>query len=473
MNNNKQSRREFLSTTALGALGATGITGLLGKSNNAAAHDKPEDIKKLREYSHLSFLQEAPDGEKIKAGLVGCGGRGSGAAVNLVDAGPNLEIVALGDLFEDQLERCRTGLKKARDIEVADENCFTGWDSYKKVIDSDVDLVLFATPPYFRPMQVEAAIAAGKHVFQEKPLAVDPVGARRMHKTAQKAKDNKLNMVTGTLRRYQKDYVETQRRVANGAIGRVVGANIVRNGGAVWWVKRRPEWDTEMEYMLRNWYNYSWLSGDHYVEQFIHELDVLNGYVNDDPSHIDTYPVSAIGYGGREQRKSGNIFDQFSVIYSYANGNDLHCSTRQINDTQYGKKQHITGTKGYADAAGTLDDHDGKVIWEYPYSDANDEKDPWAVKNAYVQEHIELVTALRKGAYINDAERNINSTRLALMGRMAAYSGKEITWEEVVNSDLRLGPDIEPEQLDFGPVDGIRKTPVIGDAPAPDSSRYT
>src|SRR5699024_7912901 len=204
----------------MGALGALGTPAILSGYASTAS------LQKLQDETELSFLTEAPDGEPIRAGLVGCGGRGSGAAVNFVDAGPNLEIVALGDLFEDQLERCRTGLKKARDIEVADENCFTGWDSYKKVIDSDVDLVLFATPPYFRPMQVEAAIAAGKHVFQEKPLAVDPVGARRMHKTAQKAKDNKLNMVTGTLRRYQKDYVETQRRVANGAIGRVVGANI-------------------------------------------------------------------------------------------------------------------------------------------------------------------------------------------------------------------------------------------------------
>ena len=294
-----------------------------------------------------------------------------------------------------------------------------------------------------------------------------------MMATAQKAKEKNLCMVTGTLRRYQKDYVETQRQVANGAIGEVVSANIIRNGGATWWVKRRPEWKTEMEYMIRDWYNFSWLSGDHYVEQFIHELDVMNGYMNSNPWHIDTHPVKAMGYGGREQRQSGNIFDHFSVVYTYGDGKNVHCATRQINDTSYGKEQHITGTKGYANASGTLYNHKGEVIWEYPYPDKNDTDSPWAVKNAYVQEHIELVTAIRRGDYINDSERNINSTRLALMGRLAAYSGKEITWEEVVNSDLRLGPEVEPENLEFGPVRGIQDTPVIGSEPPPDTSRYT
>src|SRR5699024_8658097 len=207
----KQSRREFLSTSARGALGAIGTTKLFSKSDNFNAIRSPGDLKDLQKYSHLTFLKEAPDGEKLKAGLIGCGGRGTGAAVNFIDAGPNLEIVALGDLFADQLQRCKTVLKKARGIEVPEENCFTGWDSYQKVIDSEVDLVLFATPPYFRPMQVEAAVDAGKHVFQEKPLSIDPVGARRMLATVQKAEQSNLCMVTGTLRRYQKDYVETQR----------------------------------------------------------------------------------------------------------------------------------------------------------------------------------------------------------------------------------------------------------------------
>ncbi len=472
MNGSKQSRREFLSNATLGALGTMGTANLFSNSNSLNTISSPKTIEALQEYSHLTFLKEAPEGGKLRAGLVGCGGRGTGAAVNFVDAGPNLEITALGDLFPDQLTKCRNGLKKARGIDVPEENSFAGWDSYKKVIASGVDIVLFVTPPYFRPMQVEAAIEAGKHVFQEKPLAVDPVGARRMIATAKKAKERNLSMVSGTLRRYQKDYVETQRQVADGAIGEIVSANILRNGGATWWVKHRPEWKTEMEYMLRNWYNFSWLSGDHYVEQFIHELDVMNGYINNHPGYINTNPVKAIGYGGREQRQSGNIFDQFNVVYSYEDGKKVHTATRQINGTHNGKVQHITGTKGYADASGKLYDLKGEVIWEYPYPDDNDIEAPWAVKNGYVQEHIELITAIRTDNYINDTERTINSVRLALMGRMAAYTGKEITWEDVVSSDLRLGPETEPEELEFGPVEGIRKTPVIGIKPSADENRY-
>lgn len=455
MDKNKQSRREFLSTAAWGTIGTLGAAGLVSSCASTAS------LEGLQEESQLSFLNEAPDGQPLRAGLVGCGGRGTGAAVNFVDAGPNLEIVALGDVFEDQLEKCRTRLKKARGIEVSEDNCFSGFDNYKQVIDADVDILIFATPPHFRPMHVEAAIDAGKHVFQEKPIAVDPVGARAMMTTTRKAKRKNLCMVSGTIRRYQKDFVETQRRVAEGAIGEVVGANIVRNGGALWWVERKPEW-TDMEYMLRNWGNFSWLSGDHYVEQFIHELDAMSW-------HVGGQPVKAMGYGGRAQRISGDQFDHFSVVYEYEDGKQVHCATRQINDTDHGKKQYITGTEGYADAAGKLYNHKGEQVWEYSYPEGDDKESEWAVKNPYVQEHVELVTAIRTGNYINDSEQMVHSTRLALMGRMSAYTGKEITWDEVVNSDLRLGPDTYA----FGPVSGIpEKPPVIGSEPSPDAGRY-
>lgn len=449
MSKNKQSRREFLSTAAWSAVGTMGAAGLL---TNCASTNP---LNELQDDTHLTLLNEAPDGETLRAGLVGCGGRGSGAAVNFVDAGPNLEIVALGDVFEDQLQKSKTMLKEARDIDVAQENCYSGFDSYKKVIDSGVDIVIFATPPHFRPMHVEAAIDAGKHVFQEKPVAVDPVGARQMMATTQKAKEKNLCMVSGTIRRYQKDFIETQRRVANGAIGEVVGANIIRNGGAIWWVERKPEW-SDMEYMLRNWQNYSWLSADHYVEQFIHELDVMNW-------HMDSWPVKALGYGGKAHQVPGNKFDHFSVQYEYEDGKKAHCATRQINGCDNSKTQYITGTEGYADATGSLYNHQGELIWEYPYPEDDNPESEWHVKNPYVQEHIELITAIRTGNYINDSETQVNSTRMALMGRMAAYTGKEITWDEVVNSDLRLGPDT----YEFGPVSGIaEKPPVMGASPS-------
>jgi predicted dehydrogenase len=450
MSKNEQSRKEFLSTIALGSVGAISASSFLSSCASANNLNEP----------YVSYSEQAPDGEPLRAGLVGCGGRGTGAAVNFLDAGPNLEIVALGDAFQDQLDKCRSNLQNARGVEVADEKCFVGFDAYQKVIDSDVDLVLFATPPYFRPQHVRAAIEAGKHVFQEKPVAVDPVGARMMTETASIARENNLCMVSGTIRRYQKDYVETQKRVQDGFIGEVVGADIKRNGGALWWVERKSDW-SDMEYMLRNWGNFAWLSGDHIVEMFIHELDVMSW-------HVGSHPVKAFGYGGRQQRISGDQFDQFSIVYEYENGKKVHCATRQINDCDNGREQIITGTEGYADASGTIYDHDGNIIWEYPYPEDGTES-IWTVHNPSVQEHVELITGIRTGNYINDADEQIKSTRIAIMGRMAAYTGREITWDEILTSDLRLGPS----SVEFGRSYEIPdEPPKVGTAPAP-ADRYS
>ena len=274
MKNEELNRRNFISKTTLGTAGIIGAASLL--SSCSSSKSKKEEIQ-LQE-----LLDQAPDGKVIKAGLVGCGGRGTGAAVNFLDAGPNLQITALGDVFQDKIDNCRAKLKEQKDIEIADENCFVGFDSYEKVIDSGVDLVLLCTPPHFRPAHVEAAVNARKHIFMEKPVAVDPVGARSVLVSAKKAESIGLCMVSGTIRRVQKDYMETQRRVANGEIGEITGANFIRNGGASWYRKRRPEW-TDMEYMLRNWMNFCWLSGDHITEQFIHEIDVMSWHMGKTP----------------------------------------------------------------------------------------------------------------------------------------------------------------------------------------------
>ena len=453
-NKRNQSRREFLSNVTLGTLGAVGAAGMLASCSGTGAVRGSE--------GHYVVLREqAPDGRRLKAGLVGCGGRGTGAAVNFLDAAPNVEIAALGDVFQDQMDQCRKTLSKARGVEVPDSRCFVGFDSYKRVIDTDVDIVMFATPPHFRPIHVKAAVEAGKHVFQEKPVAVDPVGARMMEETTREAKRRNLNMVSGTIRRIQKDYMETQARVADGLIGEITGATIVRNGGALWWVERRPEW-SDMEYMLRNWGNFAWLSGDHIVEMFIHELDVMSWYLGD-------HPQKAIGYGGRQQRRSGDQFDQFSVVYDYGNGKYAHCSTRQINGCDNGRTQVINGSDGYADAAGSIYGRNGELLWRYPGTEGPEGTNPeWEVHDPYVQEHVELVTAIRTGKTLNDSDEQIKSTRIAIMGRMAAYSGREITWEEILTSDLRLGP----EQYEMGPVTGIPEVPPrVGEAPAP-TERY-
>lgn len=378
------------------------------------------------------LLDQAPDGKPLKAGLVGCGGRGTGAAVDFLNAGPNLQIVALADVFQDQLNNCRELLKKEKNVEIADENCFVGFDAYEKVLDSDIDVVLLCTPPHFRPAHVEAAVNARKHIFMEKPIAVDPTGIRKVLASVKRAESLNLNIISGTIRRSQKDYMETRRRVLNGEIGDITGAHIIRNGGALWYRSRRPEW-SDMEYMLKNWVNFCWLSGDHIAEQFIHEIDTMNWYLNE-------YPVKASGWGGRQRRVTGDQYDFFSMDYLYANGMRTHCAARQIDGCSNGKVEQINCTNGYADAAGKLYNWKGELLWEYPHPAENDASSEWHVTNPFLQEHINLVTAIRSGNTINDGEDQANSTLVAIMGRMAAYTGRDITREEVLNSDLYLGP---------------------------------
>jgi myo-inositol 2-dehydrogenase / D-chiro-inositol 1-dehydrogenase len=441
-----QSRRRFISHSALAAIGTIGAAQLFSSCKDG--------VSKKKEIKLPEMLNQAPDGKVLKAGLIGCGGRGTGAAINFLEAGPSLQITALGDVFQDRLDKCRGELKTQKNVEIADEKCFLGFDSYEKVLDSGVDIVLLCTPPHFRPQHVEAAVKAGKHIFMEKPIAVDPVGARSVMVSSERAKQSGLCIVSGTIRRKQKDFMETRRRVASGEIGEIVSAHIIRNGGSLWVIKRQKGW-SDMEYMLRNWANFCWLSGDHIVEQFIHEIDVMNWYIGKNP-------VKAIGWGGRQRRVTGDQYDFFSVEYVYDNGMQTHCAARQITGCSNQTKQLITCTDGFADAKGTLYNLKGEEIWKYQYPEEGAADQTWKVKDPYVQEHIDLVTGIRTGNIINDAEAQVNSTLITVMARMSAYTGKDVTWEEVMNSDLYLGP----KTYAFGPVPGIPETiPVIGLAP--------
>ncbi len=435
-------RRGFISKSAIAAIGTVGAVNLL---SSCSGKPKREE-KKLP-----ALLMQAPDGKVLKAGLIGCGGRGTGAAINFLDAGPNLEITALGDVFKDKMDLCREQLKKQKNVEVPEEKCFIGFDAYEKVIDSGVDIVLLCTPPHFRPAHVDAAINAGKHVFMEKPIAVDPVGARKVLVAAKRAEQKGLSIVSGTIRRVQKDFMETQRRVASGQIGDIVSAHITRNGGSLWVIQRQKGW-TDMEYMLRNWANFCWLSGDHIVEQFIHEIDVMNWYLGKNP-------VKAMAWGGRQRRVTGDQYDFFSVEYIYDNGMHTHCAARQITGCSNLTEQFIVGTEGFANAKGTLYNLKGEEIWKYPYPEEGSADETWKVKDPYVQEHINLVASIRTGKPYSDAEAQVNSTLITIMGRMSAYTGKDVTWDEVMNSDMYLGP----KTYAFGPVPGIPETPpVIG-----------
>jgi myo-inositol 2-dehydrogenase / D-chiro-inositol 1-dehydrogenase len=447
MKKNKElSRRNFISNATLATLGTIGAASLL----NSCSGEKSKSGKA----GPIILNDRAPDGPVLKAGLIGCGGRGTGAAINFLDAGPNLEIVALGDVFQDRIDKCRQELKTQKNVEIPDEKCFVGFDNYEKVIDSGVDIVLLCTPPHFRPAHVEAAVRAGKHVFMEKPIAVDPVGARSVMVSVERAKQQGLSMVSGTIRRVQKDFMETWRRVQNGEIGEIVSANIIRNGGGLWVVRRQPAM-SDMEYMLRNWANFCWLSGDHIVEQFIHEVDVMNWY-------LGKIPVKAMGWGGRQRRVTGDQYDFFSIEYVYDNGMHTHCAARQITGCSNLTLQHIVGTEGYANAKGMLYNNKGEEVWKYPWPEKESTDPTWKVTDPYVQEHINLVTGIRTDTLVNDGEEQVNSTLITIMGRMSAYTGKDVTWEEVMNSDLYLGP----KTYDFGPVPGIPEVPpVIGAEP--------
>jgi myo-inositol 2-dehydrogenase / D-chiro-inositol 1-dehydrogenase len=278
----------------------------------------------------------------LKIGLIGCGGRGSGAAHNALDADPNVKIVALADAYKDRLDGLRKSLKDRSPIK--DENCFVGFDAFKKILETDIDYVMLATPPYFRPEHFEAAIKAGKHVFTEKPVGVDPVGIRRFMAAGEEAKSKKLSVVAGTQRRHEKGYVETIKRIHDGAIGDIVAAQAYWNGGHLWFNQRQNGWD-DMEWMIRDWVNWSWLSGDHVVEQHVHNIDVMNWV-------IGRHCLKVLAMGGRARRVTGNQYDFFAAdIFYPASDKDkdgrLHVTSqcRQIDATAGGVYEHVVGTK--------------------------------------------------------------------------------------------------------------------------------
>jgi len=411
-----QSRRAFIGTAvAAGALAMS--CGKSGGRGNA-----PE----LRD--------QAPDGSELKAGLIGCGGRGTGAAINYLRAGPNLTLSAMGDVFKDRIDGSLKKINDETGASVPPERCFVGFDAFQKVIDSGVDLVLLATPPHFRPEHFAAAVSAGKHVFMEKPLAVDPVGIKSIIETAGQAMTKNLCVVTGTQRHHQKQYLETYYRIADGAIGDIVAARCYWNQSQLWYRDRQESW-SDMEWMIRDWVNWTWLSGDHIVEQHVHNIDVINWFAG-------MHPVKAVGFGGRHRRVTGDQYDFFSVDFEFENG--MHCASmcRQIDGCANNVSEFVVGTKGSSNCADTIFKHDGTVAWKFDPG----ETEP---KSPYDQEHVDLVTAIRTSEPINEARATAESTMCGIMGRVSAYTGKEVTWQEMMDSDMRLGPSA----YELGPVD--------------------
>jgi predicted dehydrogenase len=384
----------------------------------------------------------APFGSSKKAtltvGLIGCGGRGTGAALQALHADPDVVLTAMGDVFEDRLNSSYQELvKEAGDkVKVSNQNKFVGFDAYLKVIQSGVDVVLLTTPPGFRPDHLTAAIDAGKHVFCEKPVAVDAPGIRKVLAAAQKAKEKKLSIVSGFCLRYDAGNRAVVGKILNGDIGEIKTISTFRNGGELWYNPRQPDW-TDMTNQMRNWYYYNWLSGDFIVEMTVHSLDMMSWAMN------DKMPLKATGTGGRQVRtdeKFGNIFDHFAIEFEYANNVKAFHFARQQEKTTGRNNVEVYGTNGLAVInVGRDQQIIGKSPWKYT-GPTND---------MYQQEHDELFASIRSGKPKNDGEWMANSSMIAVLGRMAAYTGQTLTWEQAINSNETIGPRNEDYTWDL------------------------
>lgn len=424
------SRRRFLETSAALA-GATAMTQL------RMAHGAGADAL----------------GE-VRIGLVGCGGRGTGALLDALGAATkviypqlgyhtedvaegasvekkDIKVAALADLFPDRLEQCKKQISKLG-IDVPASRCFTGFDACQQLLAlSDVNYVILATPPRFRPEQLEAAVKAGKHVFMEKPVAVDVPGVLTVMAAGELAGRTGIGIAAGTQRRHMNSYRETIQRIQGGAIGELVYARCYWNGGEIWVIPREEGW-SDLEWQIRNWNYFTWLSGDHYLEQHVHNLDIMNWV-------LGAHPVRAIsGIGGRQVRTAevnGYIYDHFAVEFEYPGGLRMFSQARQINGCQNKVEEAVVGNKGTSNCSDWITTNDG---------------DRWRFRgekvNPYRQEHENLIASVRAGEPINEAQTIAEATMTGILGREAAYSGKEVSWEEAMKSTTRLGP----EKLQFG-----------------------
>ena len=403
MSSNAPSRREFMATTT-----AAGIF-MIGAARDSAAQERP-----------------------LRAGLIGCGRRGTGAAMDLLNADPSCTLIAIADVFEDNMKAAREKLSRQSErTRLNDGTCFHGLDAYKSVMALDVDIVLLCTPPAFRAQHLRAAVDAGKHVFMEKPAGTDPAQIRSVIASGELAKQKGLSIVAGTQRRHQVQYLDLVPRLHDGAIGEIVAGEVYWVGDYGYYpaVRRMDTWsDTEAQ--LRNWNYFTWLSGDHIVEQHVHNLDIMNWALN-------AHPVKAFGLGGRQQRTGpefGHIYDHFSVEFEFANGVRIQSLCRQNADTYSRVAERFVGTLGTCDPQKGITGRNA-----YAWNGEN--------SNPYVDEHKHLVKSIRAGIPINEARQVAESTAAAIMGRMACYTGQEVTWDFVMNESKE---SLIPDPLAFG-----------------------
>jgi len=444
MSKNSVNRRDFFKSAAVvGAAGTLGAGSILTSCAGGEKAPVMVPIANLANAYIPELTDYANDGKPLRAGVIGCGGRGTGAAANFLSAGPNLQIVALGDLFMDRVDGCRKMLKNKFQVEVPDAMCFTGFDNYKQVLAADVDLVIIATPPVFRPVHFEAAVEAGKHVFMEKPVCVDGPGARTIMTAAKKAESQGLVVVTGTQRHHQRKYVESFKQIQKGMIGEIVSGTVYWNQSMLWFRNRENGW-SDMELMVRDWVNWKWLSGDHIVEQHVHNIDVFNWFTG-------KKPVKCVGFGARHRRLTGDQYDEFSIDFEYEGGVRLHSMCRQIDGCKNNVSEFIQGTKGSWTSAGAgnnqeIKDLAGNVIWK---TDVEKEKAEHKQTDPYTLEHVDFINHIRANQPLNQAVETAISCLTAIMGRESAYTGNEVTYDEVFNSAVSL----MPEKLELGAYD--------------------
>jgi myo-inositol 2-dehydrogenase/D-chiro-inositol 1-dehydrogenase len=432
----EQTRRDFLRTTAVAGTALATNLGML-----ANVHAAGSDV--------------------IKVGLIGCGGRGSGAIDNVLHAAPNIQIVALGDVFKDRLDDCRRKANKftkdekvkalGNTVDITDDRCFVGFDAYEKVIACS-DYVMLATPPGFRPLHIAATIAAGKNLFTEKPVATDATGIRQVLAAYDEANKRNVCVVAGTQRRHMARYLEAMNLVQDGMLGEITGGRCYWNQGNIWAHARKPDW-SDMVYQLRNWYHFTWLCGDHIVEQHVHNLDVINWA-------IGQHPVRAVGMGGRQVNMGleyGQSFDHFAVDYEYPNGVHVLSMCRQIEGCESSVSEALSGTNGHAFLCDgrpiTFKSHKDRTMWSR--SKRDEDVDP------YVQEHTDLIAHIRGGQHINELKNVAESTLTAIMGRMSAYTGKALTWDKALHSREHL----MPSKVDWDTTMPTAGIPVPGKTP--------
>lgn len=401
--NPQETRREFLKQSAVLSTAALGTMAIANR-----AHAAGSDV--------------------LKVGVIGCGGRGTGAAANALRADPHTRITALGDAFADRAESCLQTLKETPEIAnrvvVDKDHVFSGFDAYKHVIDSGVDVVILATPPHFRPVQLAYAIDKNRHCFVEKPVAVDIPGVLDVKATCERAASKGLSIVSGLCWRYDAGVVETINRVHQGEIGDIVAIESCYNSGSLWHRGDNSSW-SRMEYQIRNWLYYTWLSGDHIVEQAVHSLDKTSWLLG------DASPVKARGIGGRQQRvgdEYGNVFDHHVVFYEYENGVPVYFTCRQQDNCTQLVDECVLGTKGKAWIIANRVEGESKWKYRGPKS------------SMYQAEHEALFHGIRDGNPVNNGHYMTNSTMIGIMGRMATYTGKDLTWEEALRSIEKLGP---------------------------------